>query len=177
MEERNSQCKHISHFFFSKFWNPYFRPSHITIWLGDLNYRLQGIDTYPARSLIKQNLHRVISSPILSSLSPFNSTLHIFMSERTIVFNLIWIFSHVINSLFGYFSGCMAKINSYRKLVEDKFSTVFVREHWISSQLISTIKEVAIMIQVIRWVTLFNSTSIRHAWLDYVWFLLSRQHV
>ncbi|RZB58551.1 Type IV inositol polyphosphate 5-phosphatase 11, partial [Glycine soja] len=57
VEERNSQCKHISHFFFSKFWNPYFRPSHITIWLGDLNYRLQGIDTYPARSLIEQDLH------------------------------------------------------------------------------------------------------------------------
>ncbi|KAG4382403.1 hypothetical protein GLYMA_14G077900v4 [Glycine max] len=58
VEERNSQCRHISHSLFSKFWNPYSRPSHITIWLGDLNYRLQGIDTYPARSLIEQNLHR-----------------------------------------------------------------------------------------------------------------------
>ncbi|XP_020235422.1 type IV inositol polyphosphate 5-phosphatase 11 isoform X1 [Cajanus cajan] len=62
VEERNSQCRHISHSLFSKFWNPYSRPSHITIWLGDLNYRLQGIDTYPARTLIEKNLHRRLHS-------------------------------------------------------------------------------------------------------------------
>ncbi|MED6182915.1 hypothetical protein PIB30_033139 [Stylosanthes scabra] len=58
VEERNSECRHISHSLFSKNWNPYSRPSHITIWLGDLNYRLQGIDTYPARNLINNDLHQ-----------------------------------------------------------------------------------------------------------------------
>ncbi|KAL2318663.1 hypothetical protein Fmac_032539 [Flemingia macrophylla] len=62
VEERNSQCRHLSHSLFSKFWNPYSRPSHITIWLGDLNYRLQGIDSYPARTLIEKNLHRRLHS-------------------------------------------------------------------------------------------------------------------
>ncbi|RYR06320.1 hypothetical protein Ahy_B06g086070 isoform B [Arachis hypogaea] len=58
VEERNCECRHISHSLFSKNWNPYSRPSHITIWLGDLNYRLQGIDTYPARNLINNDLHQ-----------------------------------------------------------------------------------------------------------------------
>ncbi|KAJ8643308.1 hypothetical protein MRB53_005056 [Persea americana] len=34
----------------------YARPSHITVCLEDLNYRMQGIDTLPARSLIQRNL-------------------------------------------------------------------------------------------------------------------------
>ncbi|ESW32789.1 hypothetical protein PHAVU_001G017200 [Phaseolus vulgaris] len=59
VEERNSQCRHISHTLFSKFWNPYARPSHIAIWLGDLNYRLQGIHTHPARTLIDQATKRL----------------------------------------------------------------------------------------------------------------------
>ncbi|KAH1204143.1 Type IV inositol polyphosphate 5-phosphatase 11 [Glycine max] len=84
VEERNSQCKHISHFFFSKFWNPYFRPSHITIWLGDLNYRLQGIDTYPARSLIEQDLHPV-SSPISSSLHSIQPFIYSFQLNLNIL--------------------------------------------------------------------------------------------
>ncbi|XP_057425300.1 type IV inositol polyphosphate 5-phosphatase 11 isoform X2 [Lotus japonicus] len=58
VEERNSQCRHISHSLFSKMWNPYARPSHVTVWLGDLNYRLQGIDSHPARNLIEKDLHR-----------------------------------------------------------------------------------------------------------------------
>ncbi|XP_019457709.1 PREDICTED: type IV inositol polyphosphate 5-phosphatase 11 [Lupinus angustifolius] len=58
VEERNSQWRHISHSLFSKIWNPYARPSHITVWLGDLNYRLQGIDSYPARNLIHKDLHQ-----------------------------------------------------------------------------------------------------------------------
>ncbi|XP_058725251.1 type IV inositol polyphosphate 5-phosphatase 11 [Vicia villosa] len=57
VEERNAECRHISHTLFSKNWNPYSRPSHVTIWLGDLNYRLQGIDTHPARNLIDKDLH------------------------------------------------------------------------------------------------------------------------
>lgn len=59
MEERNGQCRHISHSLFSKNWNPYERPTQITVWLGDLNYRLQGIDSLPARNLIRKNLHKV----------------------------------------------------------------------------------------------------------------------
>jgi len=72
VEERNSQCRHISHTLFSKFWNPYARPSHIAIWLGDLNYRLQGIDTYPARSLIEQDLHGVGSPISFTQVFNFN---------------------------------------------------------------------------------------------------------
>ncbi|XWS21104.1 hypothetical protein CRYUN_Cryun30bG0026700 [Craigia yunnanensis] len=61
VEERNSQCRHISYSLFSKYWNPYARPAEITIWLGDLNYRLQGINTHPARNLIRRNLHRLLT--------------------------------------------------------------------------------------------------------------------
>ncbi|KAK2452444.1 hypothetical protein P8452_00209 [Trifolium repens] len=57
VEERNYECRHISHSLFSKIWNPYSRPAHMIVWLGDLNYRLQGIDTHPARNLINKNLH------------------------------------------------------------------------------------------------------------------------
>ncbi|KAI4336916.1 hypothetical protein L6164_015389 [Bauhinia variegata] len=62
VEERNCQCRHISHSLFSKYWNPYARPSHVTVWLGDLNYRLQGIDTHPARNLIQKDLHEKLLS-------------------------------------------------------------------------------------------------------------------
>lgn len=54
VEERNAQFRQICHSLMSKK-NPYARPSHITVWLGDLNYRIQGIDTLPARSLIQRN--------------------------------------------------------------------------------------------------------------------------
>ncbi|XP_039052751.1 type IV inositol polyphosphate 5-phosphatase 11-like [Hibiscus syriacus] len=62
VEERNAECRHISHSLFSKYWNPYARPPQITIWLGDLNYRLQGIYTHPARDLIQRNLHTLLRS-------------------------------------------------------------------------------------------------------------------
>ncbi|KAF2324496.1 hypothetical protein GH714_014834 [Hevea brasiliensis] len=61
VEERNSQCRHISHNLLSRNWNPYARPAQITLWLGDLNYRIQGIDTYPARNLIQKDLHRLLT--------------------------------------------------------------------------------------------------------------------
>ncbi|XP_054796230.1 type IV inositol polyphosphate 5-phosphatase 11 isoform X2 [Prosopis cineraria] len=60
VEDRNSECRHISHSLFSKNWNPYARPAHVTVWLGDLNYRLQGIDTHPARTLIQKDLHGLL---------------------------------------------------------------------------------------------------------------------
>ncbi|WOL10908.1 type IV inositol polyphosphate 5-phosphatase 11 isoform X6 [Canna indica] len=62
VEERNSQCRHISHSLFAKDRNPYSKHSHLTVWLGDLNYRLQGISTHPARSLIHNNLHSLLTS-------------------------------------------------------------------------------------------------------------------
>ena len=58
VEERNFECRYISHSLFSKIWNLYSRPAHMTIWLGDLNYRLEGINTHPARNLIDQDLHQ-----------------------------------------------------------------------------------------------------------------------
>nr|DAD21775.1 TPA_asm: hypothetical protein HUJ06_023238 [Nelumbo nucifera] len=62
VEVRNSQFRHISHSLFSKNQNPYARPSHITVWLGDLNYRIHGIDMLPAKRLIKKNLHGMLTS-------------------------------------------------------------------------------------------------------------------
>ncbi|CAK7347661.1 unnamed protein product [Dovyalis caffra] len=47
VEERNSQFRHIYHNLFSKYWNPYGRPAQVTVCLGDLNYRIQGMDTHP----------------------------------------------------------------------------------------------------------------------------------
>ncbi|XAR61811.1 Inositol-polyphosphate 5-phosphatase [Bertholletia excelsa] len=62
VEERNSEFREITKSLFSKDWNPYGRPPDITVWLGDLNYRLQGINTFPARSLIHDNLLELLSS-------------------------------------------------------------------------------------------------------------------
>ncbi|KAL2504138.1 Type I inositol 1 [Abeliophyllum distichum] len=62
VEERNSQCRHISHSLFSKTWNPSAKPAPVTVWLGDLNYRLQGINTLPARNLIQNNLHGLLTT-------------------------------------------------------------------------------------------------------------------
>ncbi|KAJ3674386.1 hypothetical protein LUZ60_005002 [Juncus effusus] len=62
VEERNSECKHISHSLFSKHPNiSYTESADVTIWLGDLNYRLQGINTMPARNLIHENLQNVLT--------------------------------------------------------------------------------------------------------------------
>ncbi|XP_051123952.1 type IV inositol polyphosphate 5-phosphatase 11 [Andrographis paniculata] len=54
--ERNSEFRHLSQSLFAKNWNP-----QVTVWLGDLNYRLQGIQTFPARNLIGNNLHRLLT--------------------------------------------------------------------------------------------------------------------
>ncbi|KAK4429125.1 Type IV inositol polyphosphate 5-phosphatase 11 [Sesamum alatum] len=62
VEERNSELRHISQSLFSKSWNPYAKPPQVTVWLGDLNYRLEGINTFPARNLIHRNLHRLLTS-------------------------------------------------------------------------------------------------------------------
>ncbi|KAI5656004.1 hypothetical protein M9H77_24797 [Catharanthus roseus] len=61
VEERNEQFRHISNSLFSNNWNPYARPAHLTVWLGDLNYRLQGINSYPARDMIHDNLHQMLT--------------------------------------------------------------------------------------------------------------------
>ncbi|KAF3673587.1 Type I inositol 1,4,5-trisphosphate 5-phosphatase 11 [Capsicum annuum] len=62
VEERNFQFKHITNSLFSKNKNPYAKPARLTVWLGDLNYRLQGINSYPARDLIHGNLHQMLTS-------------------------------------------------------------------------------------------------------------------
>ncbi|KAF6149659.1 hypothetical protein GIB67_017392 [Kingdonia uniflora] len=62
VEERNCELWGISHSLFSKNQNPYSKPSQITVWLGDLNYRIEGIDTLPVRNLIQNNLHRLLTS-------------------------------------------------------------------------------------------------------------------
>ncbi|XP_047328771.1 type IV inositol polyphosphate 5-phosphatase 11 [Impatiens glandulifera] len=61
VEERNSQLRDIRRALFAKDWNPYGRTSQVTIWLGDLNYRLEGINTFPARSLIHSDLHQMLT--------------------------------------------------------------------------------------------------------------------
>lgn len=68
VEERDSQWRHISYSLFAKNRSPYAMASHVTVWLGDLNYRLHGISTLAARSLIHKNLHSVSKytiSPLL----------------------------------------------------------------------------------------------------------------
>ncbi|CAI0425453.1 unnamed protein product [Linum tenue] len=57
--ERNWESKDITHSLFSKNSNPYSRPAHLTVWLGDLNYRIQGIDNFPVRKLIHNDLQSV----------------------------------------------------------------------------------------------------------------------
>lgn len=69
VEERNSQCKHISHSLFSKDWNPSSQPAQLTVWLGDLNYRLRGVDSQPARKLIQNDLQRVRTTFIFLTTS------------------------------------------------------------------------------------------------------------
>ncbi|KAG8062779.1 hypothetical protein GUJ93_ZPchr0003g17256 [Zizania palustris] len=55
VEKRNSECQHISHSLFSKNDIQYTKFADMTVWLGDLNYRLQGISSRPARKLIEEN--------------------------------------------------------------------------------------------------------------------------
>ncbi|XP_020104283.1 type IV inositol polyphosphate 5-phosphatase 11-like isoform X1 [Ananas comosus] len=62
VKERNSQWRHISYSLFAKNRSPYATASHVTVWLGDLNYRLHGISTLAARSLIHKNLHSLLTS-------------------------------------------------------------------------------------------------------------------
>lgn len=77
VEERNSQCRHISHSLFSIDQNPCARPCHLKVWFGDLNYRVQGISNQPARSLIRNNLQSVSIS-----IFPFNR------SSRILIHNV-----------------------------------------------------------------------------------------
>lgn len=62
VEERNSECRHILHSLFSKNQNPYADPAHITVWLGDLNYRIQGLNTHPVRNIIHKDLQKLLTS-------------------------------------------------------------------------------------------------------------------
>ncbi|XP_066335768.1 type IV inositol polyphosphate 5-phosphatase 11-like isoform X2 [Miscanthus floridulus] len=55
VEKRNSEFQHISHSLFSKYGTPYAQSADITVWLGDLNYRLEGISSIPARKMIEEN--------------------------------------------------------------------------------------------------------------------------
>lgn len=61
VEERNDQFRDISNSLFSHNWNPYARRPHLTFWLGDLNYRLQGINSFPARDMIHDDLHQMLT--------------------------------------------------------------------------------------------------------------------
>lgn len=62
VEKRNSEFRNVSESLFSQKLNPYARPAQITVWLGDLNYRIQGIGNYPARDLIHNDLHRQLTN-------------------------------------------------------------------------------------------------------------------
>ncbi|CAI0465511.1 unnamed protein product [Linum tenue] len=61
VKERNWESKDITHSLFSKNSNPYSRPAHLTVWLGDLNYRIQGIDNFPVRKLIHNDLQSMLT--------------------------------------------------------------------------------------------------------------------
>ncbi|KAF5206416.1 Inositol polyphosphate 5-phosphatase [Thalictrum thalictroides] len=61
VEERNSQLKNISQSLFSKNQNPpYERLADVTVWLGDLNYRIKG-QTVPVQNQIKKDLKLLTS--------------------------------------------------------------------------------------------------------------------
>ncbi|GAB2224884.1 hypothetical protein Droror1_Dr00005662 [Drosera rotundifolia] len=62
VQERNSQLREISQSLFSKKLNPFARRARLIVWLGDFNYRLQGIGTYPARDMIHNHLHKLLRS-------------------------------------------------------------------------------------------------------------------
>ncbi|BBG94946.1 inositol polyphosphate 5-phosphatase 11 [Prunus dulcis] len=62
VEKRNSEFRNVSESLFSHKLNPYARPAQITVWLGDLNYRIQGIGNYPARDLIHNDLQRLLTN-------------------------------------------------------------------------------------------------------------------
>ncbi|OEL29371.1 Type IV inositol polyphosphate 5-phosphatase 11 [Dichanthelium oligosanthes] len=55
VEKRNSEFQHISRSLFSKYGIPYAQSAAITVWLGDLNYRVGGISSIPARKMIEEN--------------------------------------------------------------------------------------------------------------------------
>jgi len=55
VEKRNSEFQRISQSLFSKYGIPYAQSADITVWLGDLNYRLEGISSIPARKMIEEN--------------------------------------------------------------------------------------------------------------------------
>lgn len=74
VEERNSQCRHISRKIFSNNVNPYSRGAQITVWLGDLNYRINGITTHPTRNLIQNDLHHKVSRLSISVVHLPNSS-------------------------------------------------------------------------------------------------------
>lgn len=67
--KRNSEYKSVLESLFSKNINLYGTPPKIIVWLGDLNYRIQGIETHSARNLIKKDLHGVNTSTDLSNKS------------------------------------------------------------------------------------------------------------
>lgn len=57
VEKRNAEFQHISQSLFARYGapTPYAQSADITVWLGDLNYRLQGISSTPARKMIEEN--------------------------------------------------------------------------------------------------------------------------
>ncbi|CAM8977622.1 hypothetical protein QQ045_030630 [Rhodiola kirilowii] len=62
VEERNNEWRRISRSLFSKNCNPYARSAQVIVWLGDLNYRIHGMDTHPVRDLIRQDLHKLLTA-------------------------------------------------------------------------------------------------------------------
>ncbi|MQM18116.1 hypothetical protein Taro_051102 [Colocasia esculenta] len=62
VEERNSQCRHITHSLFAQDRSPHVKPYDVKVWLGDLNYRIQGIGTQPVRDLIRKNHYNQLTS-------------------------------------------------------------------------------------------------------------------
>jgi hypothetical protein len=57
VEKRNSEFQRISQSLFSKNTTP--QSADVAVWLGVLNYRLQGISSVPARQMIEENRQSV----------------------------------------------------------------------------------------------------------------------
>lgn len=93
--KRNSEFKSISESFFSKaLKDPYASPPKIIVWLGDLNYRIQGIENHSVRNMINKDLHGVnILNFIFTSLPNYELPHQVYSDINARTYNLMQLLS------------------------------------------------------------------------------------